>query len=107
MREVNIHEFAALRADGAYVVDVRETHEYLAGHVPGVELAPMGEVHTLLNRLPRREPVYVICRSGNRSAHIAALLNQAGVEAANVAGGMNAWEAAGYPVVRGAASDVA
>lgn len=107
MREVSTNAFASARADGAVTIDVREPGEYLAGHVPGVRLMPMGEVGLRLDELPRTTPVYVICQSGNRSLTVADLLVREGFDARSVAGGLNAWTSLGYPVVRGAASDVA
>jgi rhodanese-related sulfurtransferase len=41
----------------------------------------------------------VICRSGHRSQRAAKLLAERGADAVDVKGGMNAWAAAGYPVV--------
>ena len=43
------------------------------------------------------KPVAVICRSGNRSELATMMLQARGYEAYNVAGGMEAWEAAGLP----------
>jgi rhodanese-related sulfurtransferase len=107
MREVSTQAFASARADGAVTIDVREPGEYLAGHVPGARLMPMGEVTARVAELPRTTPVYVICANGNRSLTIADLLIRQGCDARSVRGGTSAWEAAGYPVVRGAHSDVA
>jgi rhodanese-related sulfurtransferase len=107
MREVSVHEFASARADGAVAIDVREPYEYVAGHVPGVAFMPEAELFERLNHLPKDETIYVLCRSGNRSAFVAAALSRLGLDAVNVAGGTAGWEAAGYPVVRGAALNVA
>lgn len=107
MREVSTSAFASARAAVTVTIDVREPDEYLAGHVPGVRLMPMGEVPFRLAELPRTGPVFVICQSGNRSQAIADLLVRQGLDARSVAGGTSAWESLGYPVVRGPASDVA
>ncbi|HSJ21296.1 MAG TPA: rhodanese-like domain-containing protein [Nocardioidaceae bacterium] len=107
MREVSTQAFASARADGAVAIDVREPGEYLAGHVPGARLMPMGEVAAGAAELPRDTPVFVICANGNRSLTIADLLIRRGYDARSVRGGTSAWESAGYPVVRGAHSDVA
>lgn len=54
-----------------------------------------------MNEVPKDRPVYVICRSGNRSAQASAQLVKAGYrQVFNVDGGMNAWTTAGYPVKR-------
>ncbi|GAB2743027.1 rhodanese-like domain-containing protein [Nocardioides pakistanensis] len=107
MREVSIQAFASARADGAVTIDVREPAEYLAGHVPGVRLMPMSEVLGRAGELPRNAPLYVICATGNRSLTVTDALIREGFDARSVAGGTSGWESAGYPVIRGAASDVA
>jgi rhodanese-related sulfurtransferase len=102
VREVDVRAFAAAHRDGAVVVDVREPFEYATGHVPGATMMPMGEVHARLRDLPRNEPVYVICASGNRSLTAASWMAAAGIEAISVAGGTSAWASAGGPLVTGA-----
>ena len=89
---------AAVPADG-WLLDVRERDEWVAGHAPGASHIPMGELSVRSGEIPADQKVYVICRSGNRSAHAAHALNGAGWHAVNVAGGMHDWEAAGRPMV--------
>jgi len=55
----------------------------------------LGRLGELSDRIPRDRDVYVICRSGVRSAHAAQALNAAGWLAFNVADGMHGWESAG------------
>src|SRR5215207_4662440 len=102
MREVDLATFAAAHRDGAVVIDVREPLEYVAGHVPGVALIPMGHLASRTAELPRTAPVYVICASGNRSLAAARFLASAGIDAWSVGGGTGAWARAGHPTVRGA-----
>lgn len=102
MREVDLTTFTAAHHDSAVVIDVRESAEYAAGHVPGARPIPMGQLASCLHGLSRTAPVYVICASGNRSLAAADFLTRAGVDAWSVAGGTSAWIRAGYPVVRGA-----
>jgi rhodanese-related sulfurtransferase len=101
MREVDLAIFATAHRDGALVIDVREPDEYVAGHVPGARLMPMGQLPALASDLPRNQPMYVICATGNRSLSAAAYLARAGVDAWSVAGGTGAWQRAGCPIVRG------
>ena len=107
MREVDITTFAAAHADGALVIDVREPHEYVAGHVPGARLVPMGQLPSRLAELPRERAVYVICASGNRSLSMSSFLIHNGIDAWSVAGGTSAWTRGGRPVVRGHAENAA
>ena len=101
MREVDIDQFAEAHAEGATVIDVREAREYVSGHVDGAELIPMGYVPSQMARLPRDEPVYLICRSGNRSLAIADFLRASGYDARSVAGGTVAWTRSGRSLVEG------
>jgi rhodanese-related sulfurtransferase len=85
------------------VLDVREPDEYAAGHVQGALLMPLARTVEMATAagLPKDEPVYVFCRSGNRSLQAAQALVAAGyLDVRNVDGGILAWNAAGLPVVR-------
>jgi rhodanese-related sulfurtransferase len=83
---------------GAVLLDVREDDEWAAGHAPGAVHLALSRLHP--DRLPAADTYLVICRSGNRSGRVVAALTNAGFDARNVAGGMNAWAADGLPVVR-------
>jgi rhodanese-related sulfurtransferase len=60
---------------------------------------PLSELNGRATEVPNDRDVYVICRSGARSAQAVAAFNNAGWTASNVDGGMHAWEAAGRPMV--------
>jgi rhodanese-related sulfurtransferase len=95
--------------DGAALLDVREDDEWTAGHAPAARHVPMSQLTGRLDEVPAVDPLYVICRSGSRSARVVAFLSQQGVPAVNVAGGMQSWAAAGRPMVAeraGATPDV-
>ena len=79
----------------AYLLDVREDDEWQAGHAPDAQHIALGRLGELSDRIPRDRDVYVICRSGVRSAHAAQALNAAGWLALNIADGMHGWESAG------------
>jgi rhodanese-related sulfurtransferase len=103
---VDVKQVAAMQSSGALLLDVREPDEYAQGHVPGAILIPLGQLDQRLPEIARykNQPVALICRSGNRSAKAQKLLEQAGFSAAaNVEGGMIAWQRSGLPVVLGAA----
>lgn len=96
--EIDIEQLAAALDGDAALVDVREPGEYAAGHVPGALLVPMGRLSSRMGELDRTRPVHVICASGNRSAAMTDLLVANGFDASAVAGGTQAWAAAGRPV---------
>lgn len=99
--EIDIEEAARRRVAGTPVIDVREPHEYVEGHVPGAALVPLGEVPHRLAEIPPHGEVLVICRSGARSRTAAEFLRAQGVDAVNIAGGTQAWVMAGEPVATG------
>ena len=89
---------AQLPLDAA-LLDVREPDEWAAGHAPGATHLPMSELTGRMDELPDGEPLYVICRSGGRSARVVAYLSGQGYPAVNVEGGMQAWARQGREVV--------
>lgn len=103
--KVDVTTFPAAHTDGAFTLDVREPFEYIDGHVPGAQLAPMAQVHSRLADVPRGETVYVICAIGNRSYTAAGWLRGAGVDAVSGAGGTSGWARQDRPLVRGAHAD--
>lgn len=91
-------EAAAVPEDG-FLLDVREQDEWDAGHAPDAVHIPLGSLADRAQEVPTDRDVYVVCRSGGRSARATEALNQAGWQAHNVSGGMQAWEAAARPMV--------
>jgi rhodanese-related sulfurtransferase len=83
----------------APLLDVREPDEWAAGHAPTARLLPMSELIERIDELPDDDPLYVVCRSGGRSARVVAYLAAQGYPAVNVDGGMQAWSAQGRTVV--------
>jgi rhodanese-related sulfurtransferase len=90
---------AANVPDEVWLLDVREDDEWAAGHAPGATHIPLGQLGGRAAEVPQDELIYVICRSGVRSANAAQALAGAGWRAVNVAGGMQQWAAAGRPMV--------
>jgi rhodanese-related sulfurtransferase len=91
--------------DDAWLLDVREPDEWTAGHVPGAVHIPLGQLNTRSAEIPQDETIYVICRSGVRSARVVDALAGAGWRAINVAGGMQDWAAAGRPMICDSGAD--
>jgi rhodanese-related sulfurtransferase len=95
MNEITVQELRS--REGVPLIDVREEHEFAAGHVPGAVNLPMSELGARLGELPA-EPFDVICEVGGRSGRVVEVLTERGYEATNVAGGTSAWRAAGFDV---------
>jgi rhodanese-related sulfurtransferase len=85
--------------DDAVLLDVRELDEWIAGHAASAVHIPMSELADRLDEVPEGDPVFVVCRTGARSARVAQYLNQNGWDAVNVQGGMMVWERMGWPLV--------
>lgn len=88
---------------GTQVVDVRTPVEFAAGHLAGavnldVEASGFAEQ---VAELDKSVTYAVYCRSGNRSKTATQQMADSGVATIyELAGGINAWVAAGYPVGR-------
>jgi rhodanese-related sulfurtransferase len=85
--------------EGAFLLDVREDDEWAAGHAPDAVHVRLGDLGAHAGELPRDQEVYVICRSGARSAYAAQALTGGGWSAVNVSDGMTGWAVAGRPMV--------
>ncbi len=106
--EISATEVADRLAGGAVLLDVREQHEWDAGHAPQARHLAMSELSQRLTEVPNDVPVICVCHGGGRSGRVAMALQQAGYDAINLRGGMVAWHAAGLQVVdhRGAPGEV-
>jgi rhodanese-related sulfurtransferase len=99
--EIDVHQLARLRQEGAVLLDVRNPDEWDEARVPGAPLIPLGELAERIDEVPGGEPLFVICAVGARSAKAAEFLRGKGIDAVNVAGGTRSWIEAGYPTDSG------
>ncbi|MEO8899580.1 MAG: rhodanese-like domain-containing protein [Candidatus Dormibacter sp.] len=92
--------YDAVASGAALLIDVREPWESEQQRVPGALLIPLSEVPVRLDEIPDDRAVFVHCRLGGRSAKAVDFLREHGrPRAINVAGGIEAWEEAGLPVI--------
>src|SRR5438132_4357489 len=74
------------------LIDVREPFEYEIARIDGAKLIPLGEITERLDELNSERPIVVHCRSGQRSAQAARLLQQRGFgNVYNLEGGIDDW----------------
>ncbi|MCX7929342.1 MAG: MBL fold metallo-hydrolase [Chlorobi bacterium] len=104
--QMSVHELAEhIRTGDVVVLDVRNQNEYDAGHIEGALHLFAGYLEQNLDRIPRDRTVAVHCAGGDRSSIATSLLHRYNfTNTINVTGGINAWIAAGYPVVRDTAA---
>jgi rhodanese-related sulfurtransferase len=97
---------AALERGELQLVDVREAAELAEVRVEGTKHIPLRTLPARLGELDPGRPVAFLCRSGSRSALATRAAAGAGLDAANVRGGVIAWSRAGLPLTarEGAAS---
>ncbi len=77
-----------------YFLDVRETSEYEAGHIPSATLMPWssGVLEERWDELPQDKTIVVYCRSGRRSALASQFLVDRGItNILNMTGGFNSY----------------
>jgi len=103
IKEVQAEEVEQDRRSGspAALIDVREQHEWDAGHIAGADLIPLGTcAQTVPERYPDKDQRIVLhCAAGVRSAVAAYQLQQLGYRnVASMAGGFSAWRELGLPV---------
>ncbi|MGV0958390.1 MAG: rhodanese-like domain-containing protein [Limnohabitans sp.] len=96
-------ELAIRAAD--VLIDVREADEFAAGHLPGAVLMPRGLLEFKLSGSPamaaRDLKVVLYCKTSGRAALAAQSMKEMGyLSVQSLAGGFDAWEAAGKPVIR-------
>jgi glyoxylase-like metal-dependent hydrolase (beta-lactamase superfamily II)/rhodanese-related sulfurtransferase len=81
------------------ILDVRAQREFDAGHIPGALLHPLNGLRQSLSSLDPAASFAVHCKSGYRSTIACSVMEAAGfTQVRNVAGGFDAWTAAGLPV---------
>ena len=73
------------------LIDVREVHEYQAGHAPGARNIPLSTLEQGYKELTSDQEYYIICQGGGRSASACQFLKAQGLAVINVEGGMNQW----------------
>jgi rhodanese-related sulfurtransferase len=105
-----VHEVPLAEADAAIqradvLLDVREADEFAAGHLPGAIHASRGLLEFKLSGSPalaaRDLKVVLYCKTSGRAALAAAVMQDMGyLDVVSIAGGFDAWAAAGKPVAK-------
>ena len=86
--------YALMQHQGAVVVDVREPHEYAAGHIPGAYNIPKDTVLSNADLIALKDkhiPIMVYCRSGGRAGDVLDALAEDGFSYVMSIGGVLTW----------------
>jgi molybdopterin/thiamine biosynthesis adenylyltransferase len=101
--EIDPSRVRELIGEGVAIVDVRETEEFAAGHLPGAKHVPRSYLETRIEAaVPNRDAQIVLyCQSGNRSAWGARTLEDdlGYTHVASMTGGITLWKDRGYEIV--------
>lgn len=90
-----------INREDAHVIDVREAGEFAGGHLPDAVNIPGGQLVERMGELEKfkGKPLIVCCASGMRSNKACGELKKQGFDKLyNLAGGVDAWVGAGYPI---------
>ncbi len=86
--QVHAHQVRELIKQGATIIDVREPQEYAQGHLKEALNLPLSQLRERLKEIPKDRPVYIHCRSGQRSYNaVRALQNRGYSQVYNISGG--------------------
>ncbi|AGF56624.1 NADPH-dependent 2,4-dienoyl-CoA reductase/sulfur reductase-like enzyme [Clostridium saccharoperbutylacetonicum] len=77
-KQVNVDLVRGLVEHNAYIIDVRERGEYANGHIKNAVNIPLSELRQRVNEIPKEKPVYLHCRTGQRSYNATLALQNLG-----------------------------
>ena len=103
VQEISIDNAPAAIAQGDFLIDVRESEEFQAGHLPGAIHMSRGMLEFKLAANPQFQSrdlkITLYCKTSGRAALCALSLKEMGyVNVRSIAGGFDAWQAAGFHV---------
>lgn len=86
-KQVRVSEVRALVESESYIVDVREPNEFANGAIKGAVNIPLSQLRERMHEIPKDIPVYVHCRSAQRSYNaVMALVNSGYENVYNISG---------------------
>ena len=89
--DAELAPWADLGSTHAFLLDVREPHEFHAGSIPGSVNIPLGQLRTRISELPQSAEIWVSCGVGQRAYYACRILAQHGLHAHNLSGGYSTY----------------
>ena len=77
-KQVGVDKVRELVESNQFIVDVRERGEYERGHIKGAINIPLSELRERVHEIPKDKPVYLHCRTGQRSYNASLALQNLG-----------------------------
>lgn len=66
-KQVHVGDVRKLVEEGAYIADIREPEEYEQGHIVTAVNIPLSQLRKRMDEIPKDRPVYLHCRTSQRS----------------------------------------
>ncbi|UOQ44153.1 rhodanese-like domain-containing protein [Halobacillus salinarum] len=80
------------KSENVSIIDVRTAEEVTQGKIPNAIHIPVDQIEQRLIDLDKTKEYITVCRSGRRSDKAADIMNEKGLQAENMEGGMEAWK---------------
>ncbi len=105
IQEISLQDAEQAIRESDILIDVREADEFALGHLPGAVLMPRGLLEFKLSAMPalsaRDLKAVLYCKTSGRAALAAQAMHAMGyLNVKSIAGGFDAWQADGKPVVK-------
>jgi len=91
--DMPLADWAALDTTDAFLLDVREPHEFARGHIPNAVNLPLSQMRKRYEELPKDREIWACCQVGQRAYYAVRFLRQKGYRARNLSGGYTTYRA--------------
>ena len=79
-KQVNVDKVRELVENNNIIIDVREVHEFEKGHIKGAINIPLSQLRNRIDEIPKDKPIYLHCRTGQRSYNAVLALQHMGYD---------------------------
>lgn len=89
--DMDLAPWEHLGTANAFLLDVREPHEFHAGAIPGSVNIPLGQLRSRISELPQHKEIWATCGVGQRAYYACRILTQRGLRARVLSGGFSTY----------------